>query len=433
MKTGQILGTKAFRYIDLFAGIGGFHLALDELGGECVFASEIDSKAADIYKQNHLLGREEVMHGDIISLTEPELSPLVPEHDVLAAGFPCQPFSKGGLQKGINEARGTLFFNIAKILNERTPNFFVLENVRNLIGPRHEETWLKIYEILTNLGYWVSLSPTVLSPHLIPANYGGSPQVRERVYIVGIKRTLLTKDQLSNNENFKIPMKAFRDFSPATWSVKKDVVEKLSHGENLNSDRKVALEVWSDFLRSVGNPESARSLPGFPIWEWALEEIADIAPTDPVWKQDFIKKNSQFYVANKKAIDSWRLRNPIITSLPNSYRKFEWQAGSLGSLNGTAIQFRPSGIRVKVANYLPALVAMNQTSYLYDEGRFLSVQEAAKLQGFPSDFNFGGQNSQASFKQLGNAVCVGVVRYVLTETLKHFNLNIYGEKIEPTS
>lgn len=425
--------TEKFRYIDLFAGIGGFHLALDGLGGECVFASEIDSKASEIYKKNHLIGRERIMHGDIIALTEPEVSSVVPEHDLLAAGFPCQPFSKGGFQKGINEARGTLFFNIAKILKERSPRFFVLENVRNLIGPRHKETWATIYEILSGLGYWVSLTPTVLSPHLIPFALGGSPQVRERVYIVGIKKELLTVSQIAENEKFKIPMKSFPNFSPTTWNVKRDIAEKKTDGGALSPDRKVALEIWADFLHCVGSTSANRSLPGFPIWEWALAESPSIIPSDPEWKQDFLKKNSQLYVDNKQAIDEWRSRHPNITTLPNSYRKFEWQAGSLKSLNGTAIQFRPSGIRVKVANYLPALVAMNQTSYLYDEGRFLSVQEAAKLQGFPKDFNFGNQPNQASFKQLGNAVCVGVVQYVLKETLSHFDLNIHGEKIEPTS
>ena len=427
------MAIKKFKYIDLFAGIGGFHLALDGLGGECVFASEIDAKAAEVYKINHLAGREEVMHGDIIALTDPSVSPLVPEHDVLAAGFPCQPFSKGGFQKGINEARGTLFFNIVSILKDRNPRYFVLENVRNLIGPRHQETWETIYEILTGMGYWVSRTPTVLSPHLIPPESGGSPQVRERVYIIGIKKELLTDGQIVENEKFIIPLKQFKDFSPSTWNVKRDIAEKNSRGEVLNADRKLALEIWADFLKTVGTQDSTRSLPGFPIWEWALEETPKISPNDPKWKVDFLRKNSELYVSNKDAVDNWRNRNPLITSLPNSYRKFEWQAGAQNTLRGTAIQFRPSGIRVKVANYLPALVAMNQTSYLYDEGRFLSVQEAAKLQGFPIDFNFGSQPNQASFKQLGNAVCVGVVRYVLTETLSHFNLNIHGEKNEPTS
>ena len=425
--------SKKFRYVDLFAGIGGFHLALDGLGGECVFASEIDTKAAEVYKINHLAGQEQILHGDIIALTDPEISPVVPEHDVLAAGFPCQPFSKGGLQKGINEARGTLFFNIAKILKERNPRYFVLENVRNLIGPRHKETWLKMHEILTELGYWVSSTPTVLSPHRIPPDRGGSPQVRERVYIIGIKKELLSDCQIAENRDFIIPMKQFNDFSPDSWNVKRDVTEEKSHGNSLSSDRKLALDIWADFLQSVGTQDASRSLPGFPIWEWALEESPQIPPTDPKWKKDFLNKNSQLYVANKAAIDSWRIRNPLISSLPKSYRKFEWQAGSLMSLKSTAIQFRPSGIRVKAATYLPALVAMNQTSYLYDEGRFLSVQEAAKLQGFPKDFRFGNQANQASFKQLGNAVCVGVVRYVFSETLRHFNLNIHGEKIEPTS
>lgn len=422
--------TKKFKYIDLFAGIGGFHLAMDQLGGECVFASEIDSKAAEIYKKNHLQNREGLMHGDIVPLTEPHVRDEIPKHDLLAAGFPCQPFSKGGFQKGINEARGTLFFNIANIVAERKPKFILLENVRNLIGPKHLDTWDTIWKILDGQGYWVSREPTVLSPHLIPPELGGSPQVRERLYIVGIRKDLLTEKQIEDNKIYKLPLRRYPDFSPSTWSVRKHILEADSQGAKLTPDRQLSIDIWSDFLESVGNKEDVRSLPGFPIWEWALVSEPSFSPIDPKWKSDFLRKNSEFYLSNKKAVDSWRKRHPEIHTLQNSYRKFEWQAGSLNSFEGTVMQFRPSGIRVKAASYLPALVAMNQTTYLYDQRRYLSVQEAAKLQGFPSNFDFSNQPNQASYKQLGNAVCVGVVRYVLTETLKHFNLSISGEQNE---
>ena len=102
----------AFTFIDLFAGIGGFHAALKPLGGECVFVSEIDSAASNIYSKNWLRNNKVVMSGDIKELAN-NIKKGIPNHDVLTAGFPCQPFSKSGNQLGVNEARGTLFYNIS--------------------------------------------------------------------------------------------------------------------------------------------------------------------------------------------------------------------------------------------------------------------------------------------------------------------------------
>ncbi|MDQ3664154.1 MAG: DNA (cytosine-5-)-methyltransferase, partial [Actinomycetota bacterium] len=139
-----------FTFADLFAGIGGFHGALGALGGECWFASEIDPLAKQVYEANWRTAAE----GDLVPLTEAAMS--VPPHDVLAAGFPCQPFSKSGFQRGMNETRGTLFWNICRILQERKPAVILLENVRNLAGPRHEHEWEVIVGALRDLGYRVS-------------------------------------------------------------------------------------------------------------------------------------------------------------------------------------------------------------------------------------------------------------------------------------
>jgi len=149
----------SFRFADMFAGIGGFHAALGALGGECVYASEIDEDAARVYRHNWGLRPD----GDI-TLAANDTTMRVPEHDVLVGGFPCQPFSKSGKQRGMDEARGTLFWNIAKIIEVRRPAMVLLENVRNLAGPRHTHEWDVIIQTLRSFGYRVSSVPFVVSP-----------------------------------------------------------------------------------------------------------------------------------------------------------------------------------------------------------------------------------------------------------------------------
>ena len=155
--------SAAFRYADLFAGIGGFHAMLDHAGGRCVYVSEIDREARQTYLRNWVEplpeARRPVVNTDITMAT-PDDGPVdVPPHDVLAAGFPCQPFSKSGYQRGMDEARGTLFWNIARILEERTPAVVLLENVRNIAGPRHTHEWDVIIQTLCGRSVTASRPP----------------------------------------------------------------------------------------------------------------------------------------------------------------------------------------------------------------------------------------------------------------------------------
>ncbi|MDR1232345.1 MAG: DNA (cytosine-5-)-methyltransferase [Spirochaetaceae bacterium] len=159
-----------FTYIDLFSGIGGFHQAADALGGKCVFASEIDAEAKRAYTENYTL----TPRGDITQIDAAE----IPAHDVLLAGFPCQPFSIIGKKLGFDDIRGTLFFDIARILKEKKPKLFVLENVKQLKTHNNGKTLKTILKRLEDLEYKVYYD-------VLNALNFGLPQKRERIIIVG--------------------------------------------------------------------------------------------------------------------------------------------------------------------------------------------------------------------------------------------------------
>lgn len=165
---------NSFTFIDLFAGIGGFRIAFEELGGTCVFSSEIDKYSQKTYKANF----GDSPHGDITQISEND----VPDHDILLAGFPCQAFSIAGRKKGFEDTRGTLFFDIARIIKEKRPKAFFLENVKGLVSHDRGNTLKTILEVLRNdLNYFVP------DPEIINAKDFGVPQNRERIFIVGFR------------------------------------------------------------------------------------------------------------------------------------------------------------------------------------------------------------------------------------------------------
>ena len=169
------------KYIDLFSGIGGFHLAMERNNFELVLACENNEKARETYKLNfgdkYDLNNEKIFPKDITLLNEKE----IPDFDILCAGFPCQAFSKAGKQRGFEDTRGTLFFNVAKILKEKKPEYFILENVSNLLKHDNGKTFEVISNSLTELGYFFDFKIIKLSDH-------GLPQFRPRVYIIGTRK-----------------------------------------------------------------------------------------------------------------------------------------------------------------------------------------------------------------------------------------------------
>lgn len=172
------------KVIDLFAGIGGIRLGVEQAFGsvDCVFTSEIDKHAVTTYKANF---KDSHIFGDIKQIDEND----VPDHDVLLAGFPCQPFSQAGLKKGFTDTRGTLFFDIERILLAKQPKAFLLENVKQLKGHNKGETFKTIIDHLNKAGYKVFYE-------ILKARDFGIPQNRERIYIVGF---------LDHSINFEFP------------------------------------------------------------------------------------------------------------------------------------------------------------------------------------------------------------------------------------
>lgn len=170
------MNSRNFKFIDLFAGIGGIRLGIESsLGGECVFTSEWDKSAQDTYEANF----DERPHGDITKILPSE----IPDHDLLLAGFPCQAFSICGDMKGFADTRGTLFFNIEQILKEKKPYAFLLENVKQLRSHDNGKTFITIIKCLEKLGY------TVYSTVLNSLDFG-VPQKRERTFIVGFRENI---------------------------------------------------------------------------------------------------------------------------------------------------------------------------------------------------------------------------------------------------
>lgn len=385
---------KKFKFIDLFAGIGGFHQAMEQLGGECVFASEIDQHCIETYYNNYEIDA----NYNIRNVSSED----IPPHDVLCAGFPCQAFSKAGFQKGMSDTRGTLFFEIERILQYHKTKYIILENVRNLVSHDNGNTWKTIHTHLKTLGYRLTPIPIIISPHQL-----GIPQLRERVVILGIY------DPENANEDLQIKFDGLiskDDNSIYTILDNNKVDEKYYISEK----EEYVLNAWDEFYKGI-----KETVIGFPIWaEYFNNKNAE--DNFPEWKKEFVRKNKELYQNNKKFIDTWLAKYNNLTMFTPTQRKMEWQAGEkIKTLWDGVIQFRPSGIRVKAPTCFPALVAIVQIPIIGKYKRRLTVREAAKLQSFPDTFIPDTDDHQA-YKQFGNAVNVDIIK---TAAKKLFELN----------
>lgn len=387
-----------FRFVDLFSGIGGFHQAMTQLGGHCVLASEIDSNCNSVYETNYRIS-------SAVNIRDLDEKTDVPDHDVLCAGFPCQAFSKAGKQAGMRDkTRGTLFFDIERILREKKPTYIILENVRNIISHDNHNTWNIIQSVLKDCGYRLTETPLIVSPHQF-----GIPQLRERVVILG------KYDPRNREEPLRIHIS--RDTRKEDNSIYTILdAEPVETKYNISKYEEYVLTAWDEFYQGIDV-----KVIGFPIWADYFR--CDHVPEQyPVWKQNFVKKNMELYQRNRDFIDAWLNKYNNLKDFIPTHHKMEWQAGtSIDTLWEGVIQFRPSGIRVKTPNCFPALVAMVQVPIIGKYRRRLTVEEAGKLQSFPNPVRSRegeGQvqgflcdsSDQQAYKQFGNSVNVEVIR-----------------------
>ena len=417
-----------FTFVDLFCGIGGFHQAMASLGGKCVFACDINQLCRDVYAANYKATGDELIISDDIKKAARDKN--LPQFDMLCGGFPCQTFSKAGKQNGFKvvenengetDDRGQLFFRIIDILQDHPEcNYVILENVRNLADK--ENDWKVVCDELKKLGFVITEDAIIESPHKFDI-----PQVRERVYILGVKEHAIQSEELRNSKKItremlnisshykECPKNSIPMLLDDTCDPKYYVPDEIAE----------VLDIWEEFLQNVKGVKSPFWLHKAGLGIYDDEQYKSdpvIGYQDmPEWKKEMVWKSREMYNNNFEFIDEWVERHKM-TERSLIHQKFEWNASrDCTTIKQGITQFRQSGVRVKNPDYFPSLVAMNNTPIVWDETakkyRYLSPHEAAKLQSFRDDFIFN-ESDPVSYRQLGNSVNVKLVRMFAEALLK---------------
>ena len=353
-----------FKFVDLFCGVGGFHQAMEALGGKCVFACDINDLCRSVYEMNYKIPGDELIIAKDIKTAAKENN--VPAFDVLCGGFPCQTFSKAGKRNGFEivenengekDDRGQLFFRIVDILKDHPEcNYVILENVRNLAD--NEENWQVVCKELKELGFVITEEPIIESPH-----HFGIPQVRDRVYILGIKEAAIKTEAL--REQMKITREML-GVDAHYESCPKNCIpmlldETTDEKYYLSSELTEVLDIWEEFLQNIKGIKSPFWLhkAGLGIYDdeqYKLDPIIGYQEM-PEWKKEMVWKSREMYNNNHEFIDDW-VKRYNMTSRSLIHQKFEWNASrDCKSIKEGITQFRQSGVRVKNPDYFPSLVA----------------------------------------------------------------------------
>jgi DNA (cytosine-5)-methyltransferase 1 len=395
------------KFIDLCCGIGGFHYALKNMGHECVMACDINKECVNNYEINHNIR-------PLGDLTKIEIN-TIPDFDILCAGFPCQPFSKAGEQKGFEDSRGNIFFDICKIIKHHNPKYLMLENVRNLASHDGGNTWDVIKSTIDDLNYYTYEKPVILN-----ALYFGVPQFRERVVIMCKRKDLGALPELPSMSKKNVKQTSLTDI----------IDETVDKKYNISGRMKATETVWSHFLDICR--ENSITIPRYPIWtDWwdsdgnnttvtkYNKDLDDDENEKRIKKQqkefynkykNWIDKNRDFYETNINVLQPWLVESRRNKLWLGAVRKMEWQTGADNlTMNETLWSPRGSGVRIKNINYAPTLVAMASMIPIYGpKSRYLTPRECARLQSFPEDYIIHNDDKVA-YSQFGNAVNVKMI------------------------
>lgn len=422
---------KTIKYIDLFAGLGGIRIGLEQalndagLIGKCVFTSEIKQHAIDVYKKNF---PDEVIYGDITKINPKD----IPVFDILLAGFPCQPFSSAGSRKGFTDTRGTLFFSIEEILKVKKPKAFLLENVEGLVTHDRIDktkpigrTLETILEHLETLGYKVSW-------RLIDASKLGVPQKRKRIYITGSLTDEINLEDLTETKSLLGDILEESPINPTylTSELAKKLLEKYSPselvGKQIKDKRggKNNIHSWDVELKGAVSAEQKRLLEvilrqrrrkdwailkkikwsdGMPL---TLEDIASftLRPLSPTFRQDCDKLKANLEDLVKKGYLTYE--TPKQAHNNEDLRGYNIVAGKLS--------FDISNI-LNPDEATPTLVAMDVTKMAILQGnkfRRLTTREGLRLFGFPETYDISPVSYKEAFDLLGNSVSINAVKLV---------------------